>query len=74
MDNDASGFSIMHDNTVIGRLSKKFTLKLQQSMSKGYVIGECDIEYVTKLFCSEKEKYNDIFFGKIILTKLSINN
>ena len=73
MHNDGNGFSIFHNNTVIGRTSKKFTQKLKQSMSKGYVIGECEVEYVAKWFCSEKEQYNDIFLCKILLTKLSTN-
>jgi len=74
INNKASRFSILHNNTVIGETSKKFTGKLQQSMSKGYVIGESKVEYVAKWFCHEKKQYNDIFLCKIFLTKRSIND
>ncbi len=71
MHNDGTGCSIFHDKTVIGRLSKKFIQKLQQSISKGYIIGECEVEFVAKWFCSKKEQYNDIFLCKIYLTRQS---
>jgi len=73
MDNDAGGFSIMHNNTVIGRTSKKFSQKLQHSLAKGYIIRECEVEYVAKWFCSEKQHFNDIYLCRIILTKAPLS-
>ncbi len=64
INKQASRFSLIHNNTVIGETSKKFTGKLQQSMSKGYVMGESKVEYVAKWFCDEKKQYNDIFYVK----------
>ena len=62
-------YNITHNNIVIGKTSKKFTLKLQQSASKGYFIESSKIEYIAKWFCSETEQYNDIFLCKVWLAK-----
>jgi ATP-dependent DNA helicase RecQ len=70
-DNDAGGFSIIHNDIVIARTSKKFSEKLKKSISKNYSITDCEIEYVAKWFCSDREQFNDIFLCKISLTRLT---
>ncbi len=69
MDNNGNGYSIMHNNNVIGRTSKKFTKLIKQSISRGYSINDSEIEYVAKWFCKETERFNDIFLCRISLVK-----
>ena len=69
MDNNGNGYSIMHNNNVIGRTSRKFTKLLKQSISRAYSINDSEIEYVAKWFCKETEQFNDIFLCRISLVK-----
>ncbi len=69
MDNNCNGYSIMHNNTIIGKTSKKFTKTLKQSVARNYTIADCEVEYVAKWLCKETEQFNDIFLCRIMLVK-----
>lgn len=62
---DQKGFKITHNNTVIGRTSKKFTDQLHRSISKGYMIDKSEIEYIAKWLCTETEQTYDMFLCRI---------
>ncbi len=67
LENQSGSYSIRQEGFEVARTSKGFRIKLQRYLSKGYVFGECFIEYVAHYYLSDKKRYNKVVLCRINL-------
>ena len=67
IENEKESFSIRQEGIEVARTSKGFRKKLQRHLSRGYVFGECFIEYVAHYYLTDEKKYNRVVLCRINL-------